>query len=367
MVMNPNMTLLIVLLLSGAAEGIHVLRCRSVRRLAFGPTGRPRRWTIVVPFLRMTSLGLLTWGLLTLLTVDAKVYEAQEIPEGEMNRIIIAYDVSPSMYIKDAGPLRDEGERFSSYDPRSDAPDVDAYEVKIERYIAADGSIMRKPTSRSKRAAELLESIFDRIKMQQTLVSVVAFYTDESKPVLVDCQDMRSIRNIFDDLPMKYAFRSGVTDVSSGLEGVAELAREWEPESTTLFVITDGGSATYEPLPNMPASIKNTIVIGVGKTGQGIMLDGAYSRQESVYLSNLAQRLNGTYYDGNEEHIPLEGFGSLALDLSENAKDKPNQREYAIIAIALGAFIIGFLPIVLAAYGAAWRVRSIRSLKEVAS
>jgi Ca-activated chloride channel family protein len=352
MVTDPGKALLIVLLLSGAAELIHVLRCRSVSRLAFGPAGRPRRWTMLTPLLRMASLGLLAWGFLTLLAVDAKKFEAEEVPKEEMKRIIIAYDVSPSMYLKDAGPLRDEHDLFSASGGTGDG----TYEIKIERYVGADGSILRRPTTRSRRVAELLHSVFDRIQMQQVLVNVVAFYTGEAKPVLEDCQDLRSIRNVFNHLPLKYAFASGKTDVISGIRRVAETAKDWEPDSTTLFVVTDGGKGTFEALPSMPASIENTIVVGVGKPGQGIILDGHSSKQESAFLTNLAQRLNGTYYDGNEKHIPLESFESLAMDLSKNDDARLEQREYAIIAIALGACVIGLLPVALAAFGAAWRI-----------
>jgi Ca-activated chloride channel family protein len=357
MVISPEIALLIVLFLSGAAELIHVLRCRTVSRLAFGPVGRPRRWTMMAPFLRMASMGLVAWGFVTLLTVDAKKFEAEEAPKGEGNRLIIAYDVSPSMYLKDAGPARDDVGRHSSDGGRNVGSNENA-NVKIERYVGADGSIMRKPTTRSRRAAELLNSVFDRINMQQVLVNVVAFYTGDSRVVLADCQDMISIRNVFNDLPLKYAFQSGETNVASGIVGAVEMARDWAPESTTLFVITDGGTGRLEAMPALPASIKNTIVVGVGKTGQGILLDGHYSRQETTFRSSLAQQLNGTYHDGNETHVPLESFESLAMDLSKKADTKPELREFAVLAIALGAFVFGLLPVALAAFGAGWRIRT---------
>ena len=144
------------------------------------------------------------------------------------------------------------------------------------------------------------------------------------------------------------------------------MAQDWPPESATLFVITDGGTGSLESMPALPASIENTIVVGVGKTGQGVLIDGDYSRQESTYLSNVAQRLNGTYYDGNERHVPLESFESLAMDLSERADEEPASREYAIMAVAFGAFTIGLLPVALAAFGTPWRVRA-KSWKETTS
>jgi Ca-activated chloride channel family protein len=353
--MNTNAIVLTVLLLTAAAELLHAFRCRSVRQLAFGPAGRPRRWTMLTPILRVVSLGLLAWGILTLLSTDAKKFESLEVPVEEMKRIVIAYDVSPSMYLKDAGPVRDEHDLFSA-SSGGGAGDNDHYEIKIERYVGPDGSILRRPTTRARRVAELIHSVFGRIQMQQVIVDVVAFYTDEAKPVLKDCQDLRAIRNVFNHLPLKYAFASGKTDVVSGIRGAVEAAKDWAPDSTTLFVFTDGGTASLDGLPPMPPSIENTIVVGVGKTGQGLVLDGQISKQEGAFLTSLAQRLNGTYYDGNEQHIPLESFESLAMDTANAEDTEFDQREYAIAAITAGAVVMGLLPVMLAVFGSSWRI-----------
>jgi Ca-activated chloride channel family protein len=352
MVVNPTFALITVLVLSALAEILHVRRCRAVGRLAFGPVGRPRRWVMVTPLLRVASLGLMTWGFLTLLSVDEKKFETEEIPEDEMNRILIVYDVSPSMYIKDAGPAYDdeirqrEGGGFA---------DDEIYDDKVERYVAGNGTILRKPVTRARRSAELIDSIFERIELQQTLISVVAAYTD-GRPVVIDTRDLMVVRNIFNNLPLKYAFGAGQTDLVKGIESAAEVAREWPSETTTLFVISDGGTSGISSLPVLPPSISDVVVIGVGRTGQGTFIDGHFSKQESSVLGNLAQRLRGVYIDGNEKHVPLENFESLAMDISQTGQLDFGPRVWAIIAIAVGAFLLAIMPVKLAAFGAAWRI-----------
>ena len=95
-----------VLLAAGLAEWLHVRRCRQMANLAFGPVGEPQQWTRVVPFLRPVCLALITWGLLTLLQINPKVFTAEELPENKYRHVVLVYDVSPSMKLEDAGPQR---------------------------------------------------------------------------------------------------------------------------------------------------------------------------------------------------------------------------------------------------------------------
>ncbi len=106
---------------------------------------------------------------------------------------MLVLDVSPSMRLKDAGPERDQ--------------------------------------SRMKRASDVMESFFQRVPMDQYLMSVVACYNG-AKPVVVATKDIEVVRNILDDLPMHFAFRAGKTDLFSGLEEAAKIAQPWRPRST---------------------------------------------------------------------------------------------------------------------------------------
>ena len=59
-----------VLVIVGIAEWLHARRVARVARLAFGPSGRASRWTIVVAPSRTIAAALATWGLMFLVTYD---------------------------------------------------------------------------------------------------------------------------------------------------------------------------------------------------------------------------------------------------------------------------------------------------------
>src|SRR4051812_11046627 len=103
--MIPLVAALAVLLLTSLAEWLHVRRIRAVGRLAFGPAGMPNPWTRVTPFLRPLCLAAFTWGLATLVILNG-VAEAGDDKAGalkEATRVVFVADLSPSMYLKDAG------------------------------------------------------------------------------------------------------------------------------------------------------------------------------------------------------------------------------------------------------------------------
>ena len=105
--MIPLLAAVAVLLLTSLAEWLHARRIRAVGRLAFGPTGVPNRWTRVVPFLRPFCLSAFTWGLATLLFLKIAPAEGSGGKDGggkEATRLVFVADLSPSMYLKDAGP-----------------------------------------------------------------------------------------------------------------------------------------------------------------------------------------------------------------------------------------------------------------------
>ena len=104
-------------------------------------------------------------------------------------------------------------------------------------------------------------------------------------------------------------------------------------------VFPDGKSWTErgEALPLLPPAISNVIVVGVGRNDAGTFIDNHSSKQEHGYLSNLAERLQGDYYDGNRKHVPTESFVELTEDLPGLREFQMGLREYAILAIAVGA------------------------------
>jgi hypothetical protein len=151
--MTPLVTALAVLLLTSLAEWLHVRRIRAVGRLAFGPAGAAHEWTRIVPFLRPLCLAAFTWGLATLIVLNG-ASEARDTKSGdskEATRLIFLADLSPSMYLKDAGK---------------------------------DGS-----QTRQERMKEVVDGILDRVSGNLRF-GVIAFYTD-SLPVIEEARMTR--------------------------------------------------------------------------------------------------------------------------------------------------------------------------------
>jgi Ca-activated chloride channel homolog len=305
-----------VLLLVALAEWLHARRLRRVARLAFGPTGKPREWTWVAPFLRTFGMAALVWGLVTLFLIDPKVAKPRKTPEGGFRHLVIVLDVSPSMQLKDAGP----------------------------------GGMQ----SRAKRAAEVLMSILNRIVLDQCRVSVVAFYSS-GRPVVVDCGDPEVIRNILSDLPLDQAFNVGKTKIIEGINEAVNLAKAWKPGSATLILASDGDTVPEIGMPALPQSIAQVLVVGVGDARLGKFIDGHQSRQDAATLRQVATRLRGVYHDGNEKHLPSQNLVALAKALPMKAETDTGRRELALAAVGVGATLLSGLVLALALTGSKWQ------------
>ncbi len=313
-----------VVLVASGAEMLHARRTRRLAPLAFGPSQKPAPWARAAPVFVIAACAAICWGLVTLLLIDPKIHEADILPDEEKKHVVLVLDVSPSMYLQDAGPTKDQ--------------------------------------SRMKRASAVMESFFKRVTIEQYRVSVVAFFTG-AQPVVVDTADMEVVRHILDELPMQYAFDSGKTDLFAGLEVVKEIARHWKPKSTTVIVISDGDTVPATGMPRMPASVKNVLIVGVGDPVSGMFLDGHQSRQDASTLRQVAARLDGTYHNGNERHLSTALLRELTATDTKSTFEQLTRREYALIACGLGATAFAFLPIFLHYFGTAWRpgVRVVRT------
>ena len=305
-----------VVLLTVAAERLHALRARRVAALAFGPSRQPALWARLAPFVRMAAVAGLCWGMITLCTLPPKVHKLGEISESEYRHLLLVLDVSPSMRLEDAGPLGKQ--------------------------------------SRRRRASELLQSFFERVPISLYRLTVVAVYS-EAKPVVIDTRDMEVIHNILDELPMHQAFKSGDTDMFAGLEEAARIARPWQPGSTTLVLISDGDTVPATGMPKMPPSVAHVLIVGVGDPHTGKFIAGHQSRQDVSTLRQVAVRLGGTYHNGNEKHLPTDLLRRISMGGGKSTLEKLTQREYALIACAMGAGLLALLPLLLHLAGTRWR------------
>lgn len=304
--------LLIVMI---GAEWLHARRCRRLAYLAFGPTRRPATWARLAPLLRIVAAAALCWGMVTLILLEPKVHRGDELPESEMKHAVLVLDVSPSMRLQDAGP-----------------------------------SALQ---SRMQRASDVMESFFKRVAIQQYRLSVVAVYNG-AIPVVVDTNDVDVVRNILSDLPMHYAFVAGKTNIFSGLEEAARIARPWKPRSATVILVSDGDTVPATGMPKMPASVGNVVVVGVGDPVTGGFIDGRQSRQDTSTLRQIAVRLGGTFHNGNENHLSTSLLNKLTKTGATSKLEQLTKREYALICCGLGATIYAFLPFLLHYFGTRW-------------
>jgi len=325
----PLYAALAVLLLGTLAEWIHSRRVRHVAPLAFGPSRRPSPWARGAPHARVLALAGLAWGLSTLLLAEPRRYavgSGENAFNGEPKHILVVLDVSPSMHLVDAGPSKKE--------------------------------------SRTQRARELMESFFERIPLEEFKVSVVAFYNG-AKPVVIDTKDFEVVRNILGDLPLNFAFQAGKTKLFDGLEEAAKVAKDWNPRSTTVVVVSDGDTVPSTGMPRMPDSVRSVIVCGVGDPQVGKFIDGRHSRQDVPMLKQIAARLHGTFHNGNDKQLASNLITEATGSEEESVFEKLTRREYALIASALGALILAGLPFLLHYLGTAWRPgRRLRRLRE---
>lgn len=311
-------------ILMAGAELLHVRRVRRMAALAFGPRRKPALWTRLAPLLRVAAAAAIAWGLTTLCFLQPKVHKSGTIAESEYRDLLLVLDVSPSMRLQDAGPENKQ--------------------------------------SRRQRASDLLKSFFARVPMELYRTTVIAVYNG-AKPVVRRTTDPEVIRNILEDLPMQYAFQAGPTDLFTGLEEAAKIARPWRPKATTLVVVSDGDTIAPTGMPKLPDSIAHIVIVGVGDTKTGRFIDGHLSRQDASSLRQMAVRLGGVYHDGNQKHLSTELLRRVTFVGSQSVWERLTRREYALIACAAGTTVLAFLPLLLHLFGTSWRpgVRGQRS------
>lgn len=302
-----------VLVLSLLAEWLHWRRTRRLAHLAFGPRGRASLLGRISPLLRVIAQTALGWGLATLLVISPQTVASGDANPSQPRHVVILLDVSPSMRLDDAG--RD------------------------------------RQLSRMRRGKELIESLFDRVPIQQYRLSLIAFY-DKAIPVVIDTRDIEVVKNCFNDLPLNFAFKGKQTNLFAGLEAAAEITRPWNPNSTVLIIVTDGDTVPASGMPKLPASIARTLVVGVGDPISGKFIDGRQSRQDISTLRQVATRIGGEFHNGNEQHISTAAIQRLTAETGKKKFRELTARDFALLAVLAGASLLALLPVALHYLGA---------------
>jgi len=306
----------VVVIVAAAAEVLHFARILRIAPLAFGP-GRGRVGVAAVAAVfRVAALAAAVWGLTVLLVLPPAAHRAGEIKENEYRHLVLVLDVSRSMEVEDAGPGGKQ--------------------------------------KRAERAADLIQSFFERVQAERYRTTVVAVASD-AKPVVVDTSDREVIRNILTELPMRHAFKPGETNIFAGLEEAARIAKPWPPGSAVMMMVTDGDTVPATGMPKMPASIGgNVVMVGVGNPTVGKSLGGHTTRQDVSTLRQVAVRLGGTYHDGNEKQLTTELVSKIDERARPRGGDRWTAREYARLCVGAGAAVFGLLPLALGLLGTGW-------------
>jgi Ca-activated chloride channel homolog len=308
--------------LAGAAlvafgEWLHARRVARLGALAFGPAGRPRQWTRLVPLLRVASLAGLVWALVTLVAFNNLTRDRDRRAKATRH-LMVLLDVSPSMLLADAGESGDE--------------------------------------IRTTRAAAVLKSVLDRVPGDNVRFTAAGFYT-EARMMVKECRDRELILHLAGGTPFHITYKPGRTDLITSLNQAGEFMKDWQRKSTTLLVISDGDSMAPTGLKPMPSSVAEVVVAGVGDPGRGTFIDGHLSRQDTANLSQLARRLGGRHFDCNVRHIPSESLRKLNTEDPGAAKWRTDRRMAALIVLATSATVLCLLPLLLEWLGSPWRPR----------
>ena len=302
---------LLAAICSAIAERMHARRVRQIARLAFGPSGRALVLCATLQVLRPIAIACGVFGAIVLMQYDP--VQVERSPTKAASRhLLICMDVSPSMQIADSGPES----------------------TKVSRALWS---------------GRLMQGVLDRIDMQNTRISLVAYYTD-ALVILEDTFDKEVIRNALDGLPLYAGFKPGATDMRKGVQTALELARKWPENSATLIVVGDGDHQHQVDSLRVPVSIADTIVVGVGDPDRATIINGHSSRQDSLSLRQLAARLGGYYHQGNTRHLPSEVIDQLSM-LSPRVTEQLSLREVALWSLIFSCVCLGVLTPILLAFG----------------
>ncbi len=310
----------VALLLALLAEWLQARRIRRVASLAFGPSGKARRWVRIVPWFRCLALSGIAWALLTLLADKPDAADSrQPTAGGQTEHLVLVLDYSPSMTLSNAGPAAVQ--------------------------------------TRKERMRQVIGSVVDRTG-KQVCYTVLCFWT-RPVPIVQKAFDPAIVRNILNDLPVEYALEPGKTDLGKAVNAALELVRDYPRKSVTLMICTDGDSTETEEIRPLPPAVKRALVLGVGDIQRGEVMDDHLSRQDPVALEALARHLNGRYLDVNTSHVPNGEIGHLC-----RADERPMARtlsrgEAALLVLAvLTILYAGVLPLALEFGGSDWRPRA---------
>jgi hypothetical protein len=219
---------------------------------------------MLAPFLRCLAITAFAWGLAVMWQLHQAAKDGKPADTKEPVRLVFVADLSPSMYLKDAGP---EGKQ-----------------------------------TRQERMREEVEAVLMRVG-GDLRYGVIGFYT-EAHSVVMDAHDPELVRNVFNGLPVQYVMKAGSTDLGTAVNAAVKVVESMPAQTVRLVIFTDGDTIPLQPILPRPKSVKDVIVLGVGNPRKGTFIAGHQSRQDAEVLATVARSLRGSYFDVNEKHLP---------------------------------------------------------------
>jgi hypothetical protein len=304
-----------VLIIFGAAaatlaEWLHYRRCRGVARLAFADAGRGLRVVIAAAVARVAGLAVVLTALASLWESSSVVTNAvgAVADPGEMDRMIVIMDASNSMNIQDAGP---------------------------------DGQ-----QTRAGRARDLIYQLVsgaDRMP-RTTLIT----FGESAIPVVYDAKDWDVLSGVLLRAYYSKSFESEGTAVDDAIRKSLEMAADWLSGSTVVVLATDGDSAPSADHFEIPPSIRQFIVLGVGSpegrpAGKKL---AEISRLEEGNLQRIAGLTGGDYFNANRDALSDE-FVERVLPVPEPPVPPRTRRDRAVVLFGLSALLLAALPAAL--------------------
>ena len=154
---------------------------------------------------------------------------------------------------------------------------------------------------------------------------------------------------------MFHAYKPGKTKLMDGIQLAAEMVDDWNPNSTFVLLLTDGDTVPDKGMPKMPASVAEFVVVGLGDPNAGMFIDGHQSRQDVTTLRRIANRLRGTYHNGNQKHLTSQIVGRLTAENEDDQDNRWERREWALAAVIMGSLLLAMLPVLLHYWGTSFR------------
>ena len=121
-----------------------------------------------------------------------------------------------------------------------------------------------------------------------------------------------------EEMPVLHGFKPGKTKLIDGIKTAAKMAKPWNPKSAHMLILTDGDTVPDRGMPEMPASVRDVVVVGLGDNRAGSFIDGHQSRQDAGTLRQIANRLRGVYHDGNTKQLSSDIADRFAAPVGNN-------------------------------------------------